>query len=121
MPGVQTLVPIMLDHVNAGRLSLERFVDLSSHGPGRIFQTARKGRIAEGYDADFTIVDMKAKRTITNDWIESRCGWTPFDGKMVTGWPIGTIVRGRKVMWDGEITGPAQGRPVIFSEVPHKH
>ncbi|HSV30013.1 MAG TPA: dihydroorotase, partial [Candidatus Omnitrophota bacterium] len=92
MTGVQTLVPIMLDHVNAGRLTLERFIDLTSAGPARIYNMAGKGRVALGYDADFTIVDMKAERTITNQWIASRCGWTPFDGKRVTGWPIATIV-----------------------------
>jgi dihydroorotase len=116
MPGVQTLVPIMLDHVNAGRLTLERFVDLTSHGPGRIFGLASKGRMAEGYDADFTIIDLKAIRTIHNNWIESRCGWTPYDGKQVVGWPVGTLVRGRKVMWDGEIIGPAHGEPARFVE-----
>lgn len=116
MPGVQTLVPIMLDHVNAGRLSLERFVDLTSHGSGRIFQIARKGRIATGYDADFTVVDLKAKRTIENSWIESRCGWTPFDGREVTGWPEGTVIRGRRVMWNGEIASPAGGEAVEFCE-----
>ena len=118
MPGVQTYVPIMLNHVNEGRLSLERFVDLSSHGPARLFGIARKGRIAQGHDADFTIVDMKARRTITNDWIESRCGWTPYDGKQVTGWPIGTMLRGRKVMWQGEILGQAFGQPITFQENP---
>ncbi len=116
MPGVQTLVPVMLDHVNAGRLSLERFVDLTSHGPNRLFQIARKGRIATGYDADFTIVDMKAQRTITNDWIESRCGWTPFDGVSVTGWPAGTVIRGRRVMWDDELVDPAGGEAMRFLE-----
>ncbi len=116
MPGVQTLVPIMLDHVNAGRLSIERFVDLTSHGPQRVFGMARKGRVAVGYDADLTIVDLKARRTITNDWIASRCGWTPFDGKTVTGWPIGTVIRGRRVMWDDEIIGAAAGEPVTFLE-----
>lgn len=116
MPGVQTLVPIMLDHVNAGRLSIERFVDLTSHGPQRIFGMARKGRVAVGYDADLTVVDLKAKRTITNEWIASRCGWTPFDGKEVTGWPVGTIVRGRRVMWEDELQGAATGEPVTFVE-----
>ncbi len=116
MPGVQTLVPVMLDHVNKGRLSIERFVDLTSHGPSRIFGIARKGRIAEGYDADFTIVDLKKKRTITNEWIESKCGWTPYDGAKVTGWVTGTIVRGRTVMWDDEILGAAHGQPVAFIE-----
>lgn len=116
MTGVQTLVPIMLDHVNAGRLTLERFVDLSSHGPNRIFGMARKGRIAVGYDADLTIVDMKRRETITNAQVGSKAGWTPYDGKIVTGWPVGTIVRGIKVMWDGEIVTPSQGEPVLFGE-----
>lgn len=116
MPGVQTLVPVMLDHVNAGRLTLSRFVDLTSHGPQRIFGMARKGRIAVGYDADLTIVDLAARRTITNEWIASRCGWTPYDGRTVTGWPIGTVVRGRRVMWEDEILGEARGEPVLFLE-----
>ncbi len=117
MPGVQTLVPVMLDCVSKGLLSIERFVDLTSHGPNRIFGIAGKGRIAEGYDADFTVVDLKAKRTISNQWIESRCKWTPYDGMSVTGWPVGTFIRGRPVMWNGEIIGQAQGQPIRFSEI----
>jgi dihydroorotase len=116
MPGVQTLVPIMLDHVNSGRLSLERFVDLTSHGPQRIFGIACKGRIASGYDADFTIVDLAHKRTIEDDWVASHCGWTPFAGRSVTGWPKGTIIRGRRVMWEDEILGQPGGEPVRFHE-----
>ncbi len=115
MTGVQTLVPIMLDHVNAGRLSLERFVDLTSHGPNRLFGIRGKGRIAVGYDADLTIVDLSRRARISNAWMESRCGWTPYDGINVTGWPIGTIVRGRRVMWDGSILGKAHGEPVAFT------
>ncbi len=116
MTGVQTLVPIMLDHVNAGRLTLERFVDLTSAGPQRLFGIRNKGRIAVGYDADLTVVDMKRAETITNDWIASRCGWTPYHGRKVQGWPIGTFVRGAKVMWEGEVLGPAGGAPVAFFE-----
>jgi dihydroorotase len=116
MTGVQTLVPIMLDHVNAGRLTLERLADLTSAGPARIFGMARKGRIAVGYDADLTIVDMKRRETITNKWIASRAGWTPYDGKRVIGWPVGTVVRGRRVMWEGEITEPSIGEPIQFLE-----
>jgi dihydroorotase len=116
MTGVQTLVPIMLDHVNAGRLSLERFVDLSSAGPARIFNIARKGRIATGYDADLTIVDLKRRETITNDWIASKAGWTPYDGVEVTGWPVGTILRGATVMWRSELVNAARGRPIEFLE-----
>ncbi|WP_425418854.1 dihydroorotase [Oricola indica] len=116
MTGVQTLVPIMLDHVNAGKLTLERFVDLSSHGPNRLFGIARKGRIAAGYDADFTIVDMKRVETIRNEQAGSKAGWTPYDGKQVTGWPVGTVIRGACVMWEGEIVTPSRGEPVQFSE-----
>jgi len=115
MPGVQTLVPVMLDHVNAGRLSLARFVDLTSAGPQRIFGIAGKGRIAVGYDADLTIVDLKAERVIDDEWIGSKCGWTPFAGRRVRGWPVGTLVRGRLAMWDGEL-GTAAGEPVRFGE-----
>lgn len=114
MTGVQTIVPIMLDHVNAGRLSLERLVDLMAHGPARIYDIQGKGRIAVGYDADFTIVDMAAKRTITNAWIASRSGWSPFHGRTVTGWPIYTIVRGAVVMHEDELVGMPGGKPVRF-------
>ncbi len=116
MPGVQTLVPLMLTHVANGRLSLERFIDLTSAGAQRVFGTANKGRMAVSYDADLTLVDLKAKRTITHDQQASRCGWTPFDGVEATGWPMATIVRGRVVMQDGELIGAAHGRPVRFME-----
>lgn len=116
MTGVQTLVPIMLDHVAAGRLTLERFVDLTSAGPARVFGIAGKGRLAVGYDADFTLVDLNAKRTIENAWIASRCGWTPFDGKTVTGWAVATVIRGTVVMRDDEVIGDPLGRPVRFQE-----
>ena len=113
MPGVQTLVPVMLDQVNKGRLSLARFVDLTSAGPQRIFCIAGKGRIAVGYDADLTVVDLKMQKTITDDWIASKCGWTPFAGRNVQGWPVGTILRGNIAMWDGELGQPS-GAPVRF-------
>jgi dihydroorotase len=116
MPGVQTLVPVMLTHVNEGRLSLARFVDLTSHGPQRVFGIAGKGRIALGYDADFTLVDMRARRTIRAKDQATRCGWTPFDGFEAKGWPLATIVRGRLVMRDGEIVTPNLGAPIAFLE-----
>jgi len=116
MPGVQTLVPLMLDHVNKGRLSLERFIDLTSGGAQRVFGTANKGRMAVSYDADLTIVDMKAKKTITHEQQANRSGWTPFDGREVTAWPVATIIRGRVVMKDGELIGEAHGQPVRFQE-----
>lgn len=116
MPGVQTLVPVMLTHVANGRLSLERFVDLTSHGANRLFGMADKGRLAVGNDADFTIVDLKARRTIKHEDMASRVGWTPFDGFEATGWPMATIIRGRVVMRDDEVIAPSLGEPVRFSE-----
>jgi len=115
MPGVQTLVPVMLDHVNSGRLSLARFVDLTSAGPQRIFGIAGKGRIALGYDADLTIVDLRCERVIENDWVGSKAGWTPFAGRKVKGWPVGTVVRGKIAMWEAELR-KAAGEPVRFGE-----
>jgi dihydroorotase len=121
MTGVQTLVPVMLDHVNAGRLSLARFVDLTSAGPLRIFGIAGKGRIAVGYDADLTVVDLKRRETIRDGWIASRSKWTPYDGKTVTGWPVGTVIRGRRVMWEGALVTPSGGEPLRFVEALPKN
>ncbi len=114
LTGVQTAVPIMLDHVNAGRLSLGRMADLMAAGPARIYGAVTKGRIAAGFDADFTLVDLQRERTIENDWIASPCGWTPFAGMQVKGWPVATIVRGHIVMRDDEIVSPPVGRRVQF-------
>ncbi|CAN7245993.1 dihydroorotase [Brevundimonas sp. LjRoot202] len=116
MPGVQTLVPVMLTHVANGRLSLDRFIDLTSHGANRVFGIAGKGRMAEGYDADLTLVDLKARRVIKHEDMATRAGWTPFDGFEATGWPMATLVRGRVVMRDGDLIGSAHGRPVRFQE-----
>jgi dihydroorotase len=102
--------------VTAGRLSLDRLVELTSDGARRLFGFASKGRLAVGYDADYTLVDLEKKRVIENDWIASKCGWTPFDGREVTGWPMGTIIRGRKVMWEDEILGEPIGQPIRFQE-----
>lgn len=115
MTGVQTLLPLMLDHVHAGRLSLQRLVDLTSAGPARIFGLEGKGRIALGFKADLTLVDLAARRTIHNEWIASRSGWTPYDGVTVTGWPIHTIVSGRVVVCDETLaTAFPQGRALRF-------
>ncbi|MCW5750630.1 MAG: dihydroorotase [Alphaproteobacteria bacterium] len=115
MPGVQTLLPLMLDHVNAGRLSLLRLVDLTSAGPARIFGIAGKGRIARGFDADFSVVDLKRRWRIEEAWLRSRCGWSPFTGMEVTGRPVMTVLRGRFSMREGELSGHP-GQPVRFQE-----
>jgi dihydroorotase len=116
MPGVQTLLPVMLTHVNSGKLSLERLVDLTSAGAQRVFGVAGKGRMAEGYDADITLVDMNHKRVLKHENMRSRCGWTPFDGFEAHGWPKATIIRGKVVMRDDEIVLPSRGESCRFME-----
>lgn len=116
MPGVQTIVPVMLTHVANGKMTLERFIELTSAGAQRVFGIAGKGRIARGYDGDFTVVDLKARKTITNEWSASRCGWTPYDGMEATGWPVATFVRGTMVMCDAQLVAPGTGEPVKFVE-----
>lgn len=117
MPGVQTLLPLLLDHVANGRMTLQRLIELTSAGAQRIFGIVGKGRIVAGYDADFTIVDLKRQWTIEQSWIASRAGWSPFTGRTLTGQPIGTIIRGRSVMWEGELAQTAHGAPIRFEAV----
>lgn len=117
LPGVQTLLPLMLNHIHNQKLSLERFIELVCENPRWVFGCTSKGRINEGLDADLTIVDLKANRTIENSWIASRCGWTPFDGMKVTGWPIMTMVGGQFVMTENQILGAPRGAAVQFKHL----
>lgn len=115
MPGVQTLVTLMLNHVNAGRMSLETMVRMTSQRPAELFGLKTKGQIAKGFDADLTIVDLNREETISNKWIASKCGWTPYDGMKVRGWPVGTMVGGHLAMWEGTVNQP-MGKPIVFGE-----
>ena len=117
MPGVQTLLPLMLNHVAEGRLTLQHLIELTSAGPQRVFGLRGKGRIALGYDADFSIVDLKARWTVEESWLASRCGWSPFTGMALTGKPVGTIIRGNRVMWEGSLANAAIGAPIRFDSV----
>ncbi len=120
MTGVQTILPLMLHHVNAGRLSLERLTELICRNPARLYRAVGKGAIRVGYDADFTVVDMKQEKTISNSWIASRVGWTPFDGMKVRGWPKATIIRGNVVMREDQLIGRPKGEPVLFRAGTHE-
>ena len=114
MPGVQTILPVMLNHVNNGKLSLEKLIKLMCENPCKIFGIKNKGFIKEGFDADLTIVDMKKEQIIKDEMIASKCGWTPFNNYKVKGFPIGTIVNGNLVMSEGKIIIDAQGQPLNF-------
>ena len=114
MPGVQTLVPIMLDHVNRKKLTIEQFVHYVSENPAKIFNIKSKGFIKKGYEADLTIVDMDKVVKIDNDKIESKCKWSPFHGVQVKGFPVITIVNGEIKMKNGKIIGKPGGKPLKF-------
>jgi dihydroorotase len=114
MPGVQTLLPLMLNFVNEGSLSLLRLVELLARNPARLYHAVGKGEIRVGSDADFTLVDLQRTHTIQNSQMASRCGWTPFDGMKIKGMPVATILRGQTVMRDGALVGKPIGQPVRF-------
>jgi dihydroorotase len=115
MPGVQTLLPLMLDHVANGRMTLERLIDMTSTSVQRVFGLVGKGRIAAGYDADFSVVDRKGSFTVDESWLESRCGWSPFTGMELKGRVIGTIVRGHVAMWEAQLANAGEGEPLRFA------
>jgi dihydroorotase len=114
MPGVQTIFPVMLDHVNNGKLTLEQLIKLMCENPCKIFGIKNKGYLKEGYDADLTIADMNKEVTIKDEMIASKCGWTPFNNHKVKGFPVGTIVNGNLVMSDGKVIVESKGTPLEF-------
>ena len=115
MPGVQTLLPILLNEVSKKFISINEVVKLTSYNPMKIFKVKNKGLIKKGYDADLTLVDLDKSKVIKNKLIKSKCGWTPFHGMKIKGWPIGTIINGRKVYWNNKIIGKAEGKPLKFN------
>ena len=114
MPGVQTLLPLLLDHVAAGRMTLRHLIELTSAGAQRLFGIVGKGRVVVGYDADLSVVDLRKRWTVGDDWLASRAGWSPFTGMALTGKPIGTIVRGAVAMWEDELGASPTGAPIRF-------
>ncbi len=114
MPGVQTIFPVMIDHVNNGKLKLNQLINLMCENPCRIFGIKNKGFIKEGFDADITIVDMNKEVVLKNEMIASKCGWTPFNNYKVKGFPVGTIVNGNLVMSEGKILIKSKGEPLKF-------
>ena len=114
MPGVQTIFPVMIDHVNNGKLSLNQLINLMCENPCKIFGIKNKGYLKEGYDADLTIADINKEVVIKNEMIASKCGWTPFNNHKVKGFPVGTVVNGILVMSEGKILVESKGQPLKF-------
>ncbi|MGY9060073.1 MAG: amidohydrolase family protein, partial [Candidatus Puniceispirillales bacterium] len=114
MPGVQTILPIMLNHINDKKLNLEQLVKLMCENPCRIFGIKNKGYIKEDFDADLTIIDMNKEQNIKNEMMGSKCGWTPFNNMAIKGFPVATIINGKVVMSDGKVVIEGYGQPLEF-------
>jgi dihydroorotase-like cyclic amidohydrolase len=109
-PGIQYQLPLMVDAWHQGKISFPRLVDLVSTAPARVFGLDDKGTLAPGSDADIVLLDLDREWTITNDSVLSRIGWTPYDGRRITGAVARTLSRGADVWIDGEIVGePGHG------------
>jgi len=114
MPGVQTLLPIMLNHVNNGKISIFKLCELISTNPAKLYKAINKGEIKLDYDADLTIVDLSKEVKITDEMMANKSGWTPYNNKTVKGWPVMTIVNGKVIMKDGKLIDTPNGKPVLF-------
>jgi dihydroorotase len=122
LPGLQTLLPLMLDQVARGRWSLMDVARTCAEAPARRFGLyPRKGAVLPGSDADLVLVDTARRETIDNAAQLSRARITPFASWTVMGWPVLTMLRGRVVMREGKIEGPPRGRlvtPCVRSQSP---
>jgi dihydroorotase len=112
VPGVEFMLPLMLNEVNSRMMDMHSVVRALSAEPARIFSLKGKGKIAEGFDADLVVVDMDKKMTITEEMVQSKCGWTPYLGYEIKGWPVMTFVHGELVMEDREMVGGFAGQEV---------
>jgi dihydroorotase len=116
MPGVQTLLPVMLDFVNQGVLELTQLVQLLCENPASIFGVVDRGKIAPGMIADITAVDLHAYRPVEAFWLQYKCGWSPFEGQELTGWPVHVVLGGEVALEDGEIALEKRGKQISFTE-----
>ncbi|MBX3095711.1 MAG: dihydroorotase [Fimbriimonadaceae bacterium] len=114
MPGVQTLLPVMLDHAASGRISIEQIVRMTSTRPAELFGCHAKGQLLPGFDADLVLVDADAEWMVTDEAMASKCGWTPYAGRTLMGRVIHTFVQGGWAVRESELQHGPSGRPVIF-------
>lgn len=114
MPGVQTMLPVLLNFVTVGRLSVEKIVKMLCERPAELYGIKDKGRISVGFDADLSIVDMGSKFKVSPEWLKSKCGWSPFEGRVMCGRPVHTIVNGAVTVRDSELSGRPRGSEVAY-------
>lgn len=114
LPAVENSLALMLDCVNAGICSLESVVHWMCDAPARVWDMVGKGRIAEGYDADLVLVDLGKKQTVRNQTQVTKCGWSPWDGVSLQGWPVRTLVKGHTVFLNGQFDETVRGSEIEF-------
>src|SRR3989338_8062371 len=102
VPGLETMLPLLLNAINDKKLTLKKLVGLCCENPARIFKIKNKGFIKEGFDADLAIIDMELEKEVENDRLMTKCRWSPFDGWRLKGWPIASIVNGNAVFEHGK-------------------
>lgn len=114
LPAVENSLALMLDAMNRGECALEQIVAWMCDAPARVWDIVNKGRIAEGYDADLVLVDLKKKQTVRNADQLTKSGWTPWDGVELTGWPVRTWVMGQTVFQDGRVDAEHRGHEAQY-------
>jgi len=115
VPGIETMLPLLLDTVNKGSLTLKRLIELVCENPARLFNLMSKGKLQHGYDADITIIDMELEKEVRTNDLFTKCGWSPFNGWKLKGWPVMTIVNGNIIYENGKICDDIKGKEVIIS------
>ncbi len=116
MPGVQTTLPLLLNEHAEGRVSLQEIALWTAQRPAEIYQIAGKGTLAVGLDADIALCDLQKLHALEEREIRSRCGWSPWTGIPMRGWPVMTVLRGSVVFRDGEPVGTPSGKPATCGD-----
>ncbi|MEO1430102.1 MAG: dihydroorotase [Cyanobacteria bacterium J06633_8] len=114
MPGVETSLPLMLTAAEEGRCSVAQVVNWMSTAVASAYSIPNKGLIAPGYDADLVLVDLNSRKKVRREELVTKCGWSPFEGWNLTGWPVTTIVGGEIVYHKGELNTEIRGKPLNF-------
>jgi dihydroorotase len=114
VPGVQTMLPLLLNAVNQGKLSLQKVAELCAENPAKWFGIKQKGRIEAGFDADFAVVDLDLSHQVSGEFMFTKAHWSPFEGRVLKGWPVMTFVGGEKMFEWPDRFGKILGRPVEF-------
>jgi dihydroorotase len=114
IPGVQTILPLLLTAVRDGWLRLEDLVRICVTAPIQVYGVAGKGALEVGTDGDLVLVDPQNQGPLRAEWLHSRCGWSPYVGMELSGWPVATVLRGEVVYRDGALCGNPRGKPLRF-------